>query len=384
MSLRIAIAVQPGLEQPKDDRDVAAWYGNPGKGWYDDKGLAKRLMERGHVVSIVSWEDRAIDFIRFDAVFVSSTWNGCLFPLKYVEWLRALEEDGKRRAINGLTVLLDNFQKYRYLPILAEQIDRHGPMQPRGRVVPSRFYIDGPSPFGSIESLGGRTLDHVLADLDRADPWRGSNIVIKPAISADGLDTFVYNRLGTRIPLDADKRSRFEIREPQAARACFARIAADRKRGGAIVQPYIRGVELGEYSLTFFNDRCHCAVRKPGLFKGDGMSRRSFVPPDRLPDSVMGFARFVVTTAMSIYGHGEITRSRVDLFVEDDVPVLCELECVDPNTNIRVLADKVDRTGDEDLLLARVFDAYADAVESRVKALKGPSQCPGGAVTPKG
>jgi hypothetical protein len=369
MSGTIAIAVQPGLEQPKNEHELDVWYGNPDKGWYDDKELAKKLIERGHFVRIISWEDRTIDISPFDAVFVSSTWNGCLFPGKYIEWLHAIQEDGRRRAINGLTVLLDHFQKYRYLSLLIEQVDRCDRMPSSGYIVPSRFYIDGPSPHGSVESLQGRTLDDVMAELDRDDPWRHANIVIKPAISADGLDTFVYNRTGTEIALDVDKRRRFEITDPDTARAWFMRIAGDRERGGAIVQPYVRGVERGEYSLTFFNDRCHYAVRKPGLFKGDGMNRRRFIPLDRLPDRLMDFAQLIVDTTIGIYGYGEITRSRVDLFMEDGIPVLCELECVDPNTNIKVLADKTDRNRDENCLLNVIFDEYADAVEGRVTDL---------------
>jgi hypothetical protein len=41
---------------------------------------------------------------------------------------------------------------------------------------------------------------NVLADLDRDPDWAQANLVVKPIISADGVDTFVYNRNGSFHP----------------------------------------------------------------------------------------------------------------------------------------------------------------------------------------
>jgi hypothetical protein len=52
---------------------------------------------------------------------------------------------------------------------------------------------------------------------------------------------------------------------------------------------------------------------------------------------MLAFAEGLVGWMEERFGPGAISRARVDLFAQDQGPVLCELECVDPNTNLRLL-----------------------------------------------
>jgi hypothetical protein len=96
--------------------------------------------------------------------------------------------------------------------------------------------------------------------------------------------------MGRSIPTDAEKRDAFVLETFAQAEAVFQRLAADPKRGGVLVQPYMPGVETDEYWLTFLGGSCTHAVRKPPLFKGDGSTRRRAVDLPDLQPRLLAFA----------------------------------------------------------------------------------------------
>ncbi len=331
--------------------------------WFDDQLLRDALEATGHDVTIISWEDPSIDLLQFDAIFVSSTWNGCADPAAFVAWLDACEADGRQRLINDRAVLDAGFVKYRYWKLLEYAFQHDHTLRSLGQFTPSRFYSAAANTHDGIESLGGRRLTDLLATLDHDPQWTSANLVIKPVISADGIDTFVYNRFALTIPIDDAKRAQFVLSTAAAAESEFLRLAQDAQRGGVLLQPYMPGVEAGEYSLTFFGRGCTHAVQKPKLFKGDGGRRRQVVALEQLPGTMFAFAEHLVSWLHDHFGAGAVSRVRVDLFDQDGQPVLCELECVDPNTNIQRVAEH-----DPDAAQA-IIATYARVIEARTATL---------------
>ncbi|NTU79709.1 MAG: hypothetical protein HGA45_09960 [Chloroflexales bacterium] len=332
--------------------------------WHDDIALRAALARLGHRAVIISWEDPAIDLRQFDAIYVSSTWNTSAHGAAFRFWLDACERDGRRRLINDRAVLDAGEAKYQYWSLLEAALRQRPELQALGQLTPSRFYIQGMSPDPAVKNLAGRGLAAILAGLDQEAPWGDTDLVLKPARSGDGHATFVYNRSGRAIPIDDDKRAEFVITAPNQAEAVFQRLAADHARGGVILQPYMRGVEAGEYSLTFFGPTCVHAVRKPPLFKGDQSSRRQVLDGKQLPARMRAFAEGLVGCLQAHFGAGAISRSRVDLFDQAGVPVLCELECVAPNTNLHLVARQWGLT-----VALALFDDYAEVIAARAGQL---------------
>jgi hypothetical protein len=332
--------------------------------WFDDQLLQGALAARGHQVDIISWEDTTLNPLCFDAIFVSSTWNSCVDPSAFTAWLDACEQDSQRRLINDRVVLDAGFVKYRYWHLLERALHSNPAIQMLGQLTPSRFYVDGAVvENGGVEPLSGRRLADVLAELDRDPQWAQASIVLKPVISADGIDTFVYNRHGYAIPIDEKKRAQFVLGSAEDADATFVRLARDRGRHGVLLQPYMDGVEAGEYSLTILGRSCTHAIQKPKLFKGDGSSRRQVVALDRLPGSMLPFAEKLVEWLDGHFGAGAVSRARADLFNQHGTPVLCELECVAPNTNIWVVAHHNASLADS------IVQEYANVIEQRTAVL---------------
>lgn len=331
--------------------------------WFDDQLLKDALVADGHETVIIAWEDARIDLLQFDAIFVSSTWNGCADPPAFLAWLDACESDGRRRLINDRPVLDAGFVKSRYWRLLEDALQRTPALRAAGRLTPSRFYITGEAGQDGAEPLGGRSLADVLAELDCDAEWADANLVFKPVISASGIDTFAYNRHDRPIPIDEAKRAQFVLTSAAQAEAVFKRLADDALRGGVVLQPYMPGVEAGEYSLTFIGRECTHAVRKPKLFKGDGSSRRELVALADLPAGMRAFAEGLFDCLHDRFGEGAVSRIRVDLFDQGGAPILCELECVDPNTNIGLLAQR------EPAAAQQLGRRYAQVIAARTATL---------------
>lgn len=326
----------------------------------DDQLLQAELKNRGHRVEIINWENVRTNPLQFDSIFISSTWNACLYPQEFLAWLSSCEQDGQRRLINDHAVLEAGFFKDRYWHRL-EQILKNAPsLQDLAELTPSRFFLEGAVTLGEgVEALDSRRLAEILAELDETPEWAQSNIVFKPVVSADGRDTFVYNRFKRTIPIDEEKRAKFVLESAQEAEVEFRRLAKNTVRRGVLLQPYIEGVESGEYSLTILGGQCTHAIQKPKLFKGDGSIRRKVVELDKLPRNMQRFAEALVQTLDTHFGSGSISRARVDLFDRQGIPVLCELECVEPNTNINIVAKH------NESIAKKIVQHYADVIENQ-------------------
>ena len=332
--------------------------------WFDDEKMQATLQSNGHQASVISWEDTNLDLLKFDSIFVSSTWNGCIEPDKYTDWLDACEIDNQRRLINDRTVLDAGFCKYQYWHILESLLESEPEIQRIGHLTPSNYYKDGGSVKArDVKPLAEHRLADILTELDQSSQWSQSNIVLKPVISGDGINTFVYNRFGCNIPIDDDKRSQFVLKHAEEAEEIFQKLARDKLHGGVLLQPYMNGVEVGEYSLTVLGRTCTHAIQKPALFKGDNSRRRRFVALDQLPNHMIFFAESLVGLLDEHFGAGAISRARVDLFYQDETLILCELECVEPNTNLKIIENQ-----SKDML-NDILQTYASVIESRTAKL---------------
>jgi hypothetical protein len=117
----------------------------------------------------------------------------------------------------------------------------------------------------------------------------------------------------------------------------FKQMKSDKKHNGLMIQPLMSAVEKrGEYQLVFFDNQFSHATVKPAGFKNSSPLGRIPVLPEALPKDMLTFAKNVMNH-LNIKFPGKITRARIDLFAGDKGPILCEVELVEPNTNINRL-----------------------------------------------
>jgi glutathione synthase/RimK-type ligase-like ATP-grasp enzyme len=189
----------------------------------DDELVLAPLRERGVEVTLLPWR-AGVDWRRFEAVVIRTTWDYQAAPGEFLEVLEAIEGSGARLA-NDLDLVRWNLSKT-YLRDL----------RARGAtIVPTRFGV----------SL---CVDELRS---RFDELGAGELVVKPVIGANAGDAYRLTR------------ERLDLRA-QELKAVFR----DR---GFLVQPFIPSVvDEGEFSLVFFGGRySHTILKtpKPGDFR---------------------------------------------------------------------------------------------------------------------
>ncbi len=246
----------------------------------DDRAALGPLGERGIEVQPVVWDRRVTDLAGHDGFVFRSCWDYHRKPAAFLRLLAELEQLGTP-AWNPPAVCAWNVDK-RYLIELAGR----GVRIPDSRLLPR----------GSRVSM------------DEVFPEARRDVVVKPAISLNGDDTYVFSADAAAEAVEAANT-----------------LASDRD---VLVQAFIPEIRTtGELSLVFFGGTFSHAVRKlpaAGEFRVQvehGGSRAVASPPA----SVVAEAARILAMA----GPG-LLYGRVDGVVTPEGFVLMELEVLDP------------------------------------------------------
>jgi hypothetical protein len=288
----------------EDDSDPGDLYPDA-----DRPFLLAALARAGLDATAVSWDDESIDWSRFAAAVISSTWDSVDRPGEYLAWAG---------AVSAVTTLLNPNA------LLQWSMDKSylRALERRGiAVVPTQWVQPG---------------------TEWAPP--SQEFVIKPSISAGGRETARY-RLGEADAAEAE--------------AHVARLLA---RGQTVmVQPYVAGVEgTGERKLVYLDGAFSHAVRVgPQLVAGSGVIPKPWkgLPPVELapagaaPEAVGRQVLDAVTAEVGV----RPVYARVDLVPAPDGQLwLGEVELIDPTLYWR-------------LAPAAAADRMAEAVATRCR-----------------
>ncbi|MEP0071053.1 hypothetical protein [Pyruvatibacter sp.] len=322
--------------------------------WFDDRLLADELTSRSVEVDFVDWRSPDFEPADYDAVYVSSTWNLRQDPDGFLDWLARCEADGRQRLINDAPVLREGVIKSIYLTAMAERFGEDD--KPEGSITPSRFYSLMGEAEHNTRPAAGTSLSDITAGLDESPEWQGRDLVLKPIVSADGHDTYIVVRSGALPAVRPE-----HVLDLTGADEAFEGIVQAPGGYGAIVQCYQRGIEAGEYSLVFLGGAFSHGILKPPGFRSSDTSQRRALDPAEIPPAMLGFAQAIIDWAATRYGEGAVTRARIDLIKGEHGPVLCEFECVEPNTNLRSF---------DEAARASIVPGYADAILARMAQLR--------------
>lgn len=249
----------------------------------DDRPLRMALAQRGHEPFTVAWDDASVDWARFDAALLRSTWDYHHRRDEFLAW--AVSTAARTRLLNTAASVRWNSHKF-YLRALQE----------RGvAVMPTEYLVAGTA----VQ----------LEELLDARGWDA--VVIKPAVSADSF--------GTRR---ADRTTLAEGQEHLAG------LLAQRDM---LVQPYLPTVlDPGERCLIAIEGQFTHAVRKRSLFEG-GRWTGPEAQAVAIADDERAAAQGVLAALRSL-GLEAPLYARVDLLRDaGGQPLLMELELVEPS-----------------------------------------------------
>ena len=246
----------------------------------DDRLLCEALSARGHSFDWLAWDDEQARWQDYERVVLRSCWDYHLYTARFQRWLQSLDIAGTH-LVNPLPLVRENLHK-RYLLRLLEA----------GVPVP---------PLKLVPRAAASQLSDLQAELG------GGELIVKPAVSGSAWRTL-------HVP----------VHGADAAQAEFAALVAERD---AIVQRFVPEIgSLGEYSLMFFGGRySHAVLKTPraGEFRSQsqyGGRVKSLAPPTEVFQAAQ--------RALAMFGAPAY--ARLDLVVSGDVPMVMEVELIEP------------------------------------------------------
>jgi glutathione synthase/RimK-type ligase-like ATP-grasp enzyme len=243
-----------------------------------DRLYAGALERRGFSVTGAPWDGPRAAFDGAAAVVIRSTWGYYRASAAFSDWAEAMA--AARRLFNPIALVRWNLRKD-YIARLAAACVR----------VPRTYFVACET--GAIEEVFGGT------------GW--SRAVVKPMTGASGYSV--------------------ELVTPGRVRESVARLAAEARLSGVLVQEFLPEIADGELSLIYFNGTFSHAVRKrppQGEFRVNsrfGATRSAETPSREVTEQ--GAAALRALPEPPLY-------ARVDGVVRDGALIVIEVEVLEP------------------------------------------------------
>lgn len=185
----------------------------------DDQLLYRALLDADIKTEIAIWDDETVDWSQYEMAVIRSTWDYVPHRDAYLAWA---EKISKQTALWNSPALLRWNTDKRYL----KDLETEGI-----QIVPT------------VWGSAGSVMDEIALPADKE--W--DELVVKPAISASGNDTYKISRADwlTRMPALQSLLSEKDV----------------------MVQPFMKTVQtVGEYAFLFFNGEfSHAVLKQPKL-----------------------------------------------------------------------------------------------------------------------
>jgi glutathione synthase/RimK-type ligase-like ATP-grasp enzyme len=245
-----------------------------------DQFIVPPLKKRGFEAHAVAWDDTRIDWTRFDVIVLRSCWNYHLHYEQFLAWLNRIKRL-KVPVWNPIPVIRWNSNK-KYL----KDLEYKGVP-----VIPTVFIEKGTTYF--------------LSDIAKHKGWK--DLVIKPAIGASSYNVCLV------------KQNEYDKKQNE-----FVKLSG---QSDVCIQPFVKEIYNGEYSLIFLgNQYSHAVLKIPkkGDFRSNcetGGAEKRIEPEKRIIQQAANIVKTI---------HSPLLYARVDGIILDGKFTLSELELIEP------------------------------------------------------
>lgn len=245
----------------------------------EDLLLKQELIKNNISAEIISWEDVSIDYSKFDCLILRSVWGYQDKYLEFKEWLQMIKNKNIL-LLNYPDIIINNIQKNKQFNILKKNN----------------------IPF--IDTNFVYTKDDLLEKIDS-----NTLTVIKPIISGSGKNTYLIRKenLSNLRNILNELNNIF-----------------NQSDNGIMIQPYINGIENGEYACVFIDGmNTHNMLRFPGIFS----EKKRPIYLSNIPCCVKKIANDV----SKLEEFSGYLYMRVDIVLQDGNPIIMEVELAEPD-----------------------------------------------------
>lgn len=251
----------------------------------DDGLFRDELVKRGHKVHACIWDDKSIDWSKFDVSIMRSAWDYHLKKNQFFAWMESISKQTK--LFNPLEVMKWSSHKSYLKQLAAAGLP----------IVETHWIEKGSSANGVFDSLN----------------WQKA--IVKPAV---GLATFGVKKLSLDDSANG-KEANIKAAEEHANNLA--------RTEDVMIQPYLSSVEdYGERALIFLNGKYSHTIRKSSFqhLAPGGHAGETSVPSDE--------TEVVAAQNVIDFLSQKPLYARVDLVRDfENQPVILELELVEPS-----------------------------------------------------
>ena len=293
------------LNQKKYKRKIAIvscdkWIYKVKEDWYLKHYLNKIKVD----VDIISWQDKTIEYNKYDAIVVKSIWGFKNFELEFRKWLDYIEQN-HINIINNINIIKNNYDKEKQFKILEKN---------NFKIIPTRFVQNCDDVIDKVQSVKKKYFNNY------------DSIIVKPTISESGNDTYIVgenNLVNKNIIEFSELKEKYKLL----------------KNKNLMIQPFIESVFEGEYSICYIDGKLtHAILRNSGVF--DGKNIIKYIPIEQLDKDIIELTNNIV----KIPEYAESVYVRIDIIKHQKEYLIMEVEMLDPNLFIEFIIDKANKT----------------------------------------
>lgn len=268
----------------------------------EDFFLKDALNKEGLNAKIMPWEE--LTSLKDETLLIKSTWG---FHKKISEWNNWLEylEKNNINTLNPLNIIKNNYDKEKQFSILDQNNIKH---------IDTLF----------IEN-NKESETKILKFMKKY-----STIVLKPSISESGFNTYKVStekELKELLPKFKDSR--------------------------ILVQPYIKDIDKGEYSLVYISGKLVNVVLKYNdIFMNSNSVK--YVEESKIPKELLSIGNKII----NIKDYKDYLFMRIDIVKNSSNYEIMEVELLDPNLYLNYIPDKRKKK--------KTYKYFAQSIKKRI------------------
>lgn len=264
----------------------------------EDIFLKIALNKLNIAVDIISWEDKTVDYTKYNMIIVRSIWGYQDKLNQFYNWLDMLKNK-KILVYNNINILKDNLNKYKQFSILE---DNNIPC------IKTKFIFKK-----DIMSNLSDTVKNVIKEYFVGN----EKIVLKPVVSGSGNNTYILENNNEELQKNIIKDNEINTK--------FNDIIFN-DNNGLMIQKFIPEIINGEYSLVYIDKvLTHAAIRYPAIFNSNFQVLE--VKIDELDKEIIQLGKQII----KINEYKESLYMRVDIIKTNMGCKIMEVELVDPD-----------------------------------------------------
>ncbi len=257
----------------------------------EDIALGNMLQKQNIPNDIVAWNDKAVDWHKYDIAILRSAWGYHKDYANFLKWLDLL--DGQNIPLVNDTKIV-------------------------------RWNINKAVQFNTLQELQIPVIPYEITNTinlsELYQKFATQKLVFKPVVSASGNDTYVINS-----PELKNNMTQKFIKTKFQNTMC-------------LVQPFITNVHNGEYALVFMDGVfSHAVIRFPGIFTDK--KQPIYIPKNKIPQNIIDMAVASAKSVQQYFGKNPVY-ARYDI-VNDGI---MEIELAEPDLMTRNIPEKQKNT----------------------------------------